>query len=197
MKSPQVLVLGIIALGCLAQVPGASAVEMSAKTQADNRGEDITKGIEIAIPVVATGNKDNPINWSATVGFRQSETREGTYVRQIVDGKEQYNAVSDGAAQYASIGVQGRTYLFNTKWLEGVVAAEYGKRLSGGTTQYSVWSQANEGRLYDPYSGVTVATGLNFVMGADGYRQAKLGVRFERNLRTGTHSTLLRISIQQ
>jgi hypothetical protein len=173
-------------------IRGAHAQMLDIQFDLKNQGDrdNSSQGITIAIPVVETGDPSHPIDWDATMGYIESRSRDGSFIRQnFDDGSYEMTAVDDGSARYLALGIRGRYMVINEQ-LEGILKASYNQRI-GGSTVYSRYAFTHDGELFDPYGGVNVGGGANVLIGRD--QRIILGGSVDRTLKNG--KTVLRLSI--
>lgn len=123
-------------------------------------GED-GKGFSMNIPVVVKSG----FVYLASIGYIDAKTKDGKIVQQkYVDGHTEEYDSRDGRSSVMLVGAAIRNSFLETNlgWLEAELSVRYGLRL-GGTTEYSEYSQNNNGEIYNPYGGVVASAGINVI----------------------------------
>lgn len=130
----------------------AFAQSLEIGTNFYGNGKD-TQQATLLIPVHEQDGK----SVSGILSFANAETSDTHFV-----GKGNGSsgiAEANGSANYALVGIEGRSIVLDKKWLSAFVRATYGARV-GGTTLSSAYSQQT-GKLYDPMGHMNVSLGVS------------------------------------
>lgn len=179
-KAFYLMSLSVLGLAQSAFGQGNTALEATINRLSDN---NFQSQLNLLVPVESLTTDYRDVR--AVVGIGKSSTKTGSFETQNINGRNQTVPVDDGSATYLTLGLEGRSVIFNKKWLEGFLRGTYGVR-TGGTTEYSRYTEAT-GQIFDPEGGANASVGvsvnrmvsLQYVKNLGGEKDSTVLISFE------------------
>jgi len=160
-----------------------------------------SKEISLSVPVTTSKVGGVDVNWNGLVAYEEvNQKTEATTVlvqdqsfgvqvgNYIIEAQShiEYNfpTTIHASSKYIKIGLEGTTYIFNRRDIEGMIQAVYGARQSSSKTYSMIVNDKVE--KYDPSRGLALGLGLKFTPGNKGDDNAPvIKVVVSKNVTTG------------